>query len=65
MLPRVRCSEELPIGPNVMLEWKGKAASARVIPVPAAPIKAFRGAGKKGLVKKLLRDRQKEGASAK
>lgn len=57
---------QLHAGPNVTLEWKGEAATARIIPVPADPVKVFRGAGKKGLVKQMLkdrrRDRQKESA---
>jgi len=46
-----------------------EGATARVIPVPADPIRAFRGSGKKDLVKQLLkerrRDRQREDASQK
>jgi AbrB family looped-hinge helix DNA binding protein len=61
--------KQLHIGPNVTLEWIVGGATATVIPVPADPAKAFRGSGKKGLVKQLLkdrrRDRQKEGASPK
>ena len=61
--------KQLHIGPNVTLEWIVEGATARVIPVPADPVKAFRGSDKKGLVKQLLkdrrRDRQKEGASIK
>ena len=61
--------KQLHIGPNVTLEWIVEGATARVNPVPADPVKAFRGSGKKGLVKQLLkdrrRDRQKEDASQK
>jgi AbrB family looped-hinge helix DNA binding protein len=61
--------KQLHIGPNVTLEWIVEGATARVIPVPADPVKAFRGSGKKGLAKQLLkdrrRDRQKEDASQK
>jgi AbrB family looped-hinge helix DNA binding protein len=61
--------KQLHIGPNVTLEWIVEGATARVIPIPADPVKAFRGSGKKGLVKQLLkdrrRDRQKEDASQK
>jgi AbrB family looped-hinge helix DNA binding protein len=61
--------KQLHIGPNVTLEWIVEGATARVIPVPADPVRAFRGSGKKGLVKQLLkdrrRDRQKEDASQK
>ena len=61
--------KQLHIGPNTTLEWVIEGATARVIPVPEDPIQAFRGSGKKGLVKQLLRerrrDRQREDASQK
>jgi len=61
--------KQLHIGPNTTLEWVIEGATARVIPVPEDPIHAFRGSGKKGLVKRLLRerrrDRQREDASQK
>jgi AbrB family looped-hinge helix DNA binding protein len=61
--------KKLHIGPDTTLEWVVEGATARVIPVPADPIRAFRGSGKKGLVKQLLkerrRDRQREDASQK
>jgi AbrB family looped-hinge helix DNA binding protein len=57
---------KLRIGPDTTLEWVIEGATARVIPIPSDPIKAFRGSGKKGLVKELLkerkRDRQREDA---
>lgn len=60
---------KLNIGPNTAVEWVIEGATARVIPVPDDPIRAFRGSGKKGLVKQLLkerrRDRQREVASQK
>jgi bifunctional DNA-binding transcriptional regulator/antitoxin component of YhaV-PrlF toxin-antitoxin module len=59
--------KQLHIGPDTTLEWVVEGATARVIPVPKDPIQAFRGSGKKGLVKQLLRerrlDRQREDAS--
>jgi AbrB family looped-hinge helix DNA binding protein len=58
---------KLRIGPDTTLEWVVEGATARVIPIPGDPVKAFRGSGKKGLVKDLLqerkRDRQREDAS--
>ena len=61
--------KQLHIGPNVTLERIVEAGTARVIPVPADPLRAFRDSGKKGLVKQLLktrrRDRKKENASEK
>jgi bifunctional DNA-binding transcriptional regulator/antitoxin component of YhaV-PrlF toxin-antitoxin module len=60
---------QLHIGPNAPLERIVERDTARVIPVPADPAKAFRGSGKKGLAKQLLkdrrRDRQKENSSQK
>ena len=52
--------KQLHIGPNATLEWVVEGATARVIPVPADPIRAFRGSGKKGLVKRLLRERRQD-----
>ena len=61
--------KQLHIGPDTTLEWVVEGATARVIPVPADPVRAFRGSGKKGLVKQLLKDRrqdrEKEDASRK
>jgi AbrB family looped-hinge helix DNA binding protein len=58
--------KQLHIGPNTTLEWVIEGATARVIPLPADPVEAFRSSGKKGLVKQLLkerrRDRQRENA---
>jgi AbrB family looped-hinge helix DNA binding protein len=52
--------KQLQIGPETTLEWIVEGATARVIPVPADPVRAFRGSGKKGLVKRLLKDRRRE-----
>jgi AbrB family looped-hinge helix DNA binding protein len=58
---------KLHIGPDTTLEWVVEGATARVIPIPGDPVKAFRGSGKKGLVRALLqerkRDRRREDAS--
>jgi AbrB family looped-hinge helix DNA binding protein len=55
---------KLHIGPDTTLEWVVEGATARVIPLPSDPVKAFRGSGRKGMVKRLLderrRDRQRE-----
>jgi bifunctional DNA-binding transcriptional regulator/antitoxin component of YhaV-PrlF toxin-antitoxin module len=56
--PKIR--KQLHIGPDTTLEWVVEGATARVIPVPADPIRAFRGSGKKGLVKQLLRERRRD-----
>jgi bifunctional DNA-binding transcriptional regulator/antitoxin component of YhaV-PrlF toxin-antitoxin module len=59
--------KQLHIGPKTTLECVIEGATARVIPVPDDPVRAFRGSGKKGLVKQLLkerrRDRQREDAA--
>jgi bifunctional DNA-binding transcriptional regulator/antitoxin component of YhaV-PrlF toxin-antitoxin module len=52
--------KQLHIGPETTLEWIVEGATARVIPVPADPVRAFRGSGKKGLVKQLLKDRRRD-----
>jgi AbrB family looped-hinge helix DNA binding protein len=50
--------KKLKIGPNTKLEWVVEGNTARVIPIPPDPLRAFRGSGKKGMVKRLLRDRR-------
>ena len=59
--------KQLQLEPNTILEWAVEGTSARVIPVPEDPVKAFRGSGRKRLVKKLLKerrlDRQREDSS--
>jgi AbrB family looped-hinge helix DNA binding protein len=52
--------KQLRIGPDTTLEWVVEGATARVIPIPSEPIKAFRGSGKKGLVNRLLKDRRRD-----
>ena len=52
--------KQLSIGPDTTVEWAVEGATARVIPIPANPIKAFRGLGKKGLTDKLLKERRKD-----
>lgn len=59
--------KKLKIGPDTQLEWVVEGATVRVIPLPSDPVRAFRGSGKKGMVKRLLsdrrQDRQREDAS--
>lgn len=52
--------KQLHIGPDTTLEWVVEGATARVIPVPKDPIKAFRGSGKKSMVRDLLKDRRQD-----
>jgi len=52
--------KKLKIGPDTQLEWVVEGATVRVIPLPSDPIRAFRGSGKKGMVKRLLRDRRQD-----
>ena len=52
--------KKLKIGPETELEWVVEGATVRVIPLPSDPIRAFRGSGKKGMVKRLLRDRRQD-----
>jgi AbrB family looped-hinge helix DNA binding protein len=52
--------KKLQIGPNSTLEWVVEGNTARVIPLPADPVKAFRGSGKKGMVNRLLKDRARD-----
>ena len=52
--------KQLHIGPDTTLEWVVEGATARVIPLPADPVRAFRGSGRKGMVKRLLEERRRE-----
>lgn len=52
--------KKLKIGPETELEWVVEGATVRVIPLPSDPIRVFRGSGKKGMVKRLLRDRRQD-----
>ena len=49
----------LQIGPDTELEWVVEGSTARVIPIPADPIRAFRGSGRKASVESLLSDRSR------
>ncbi len=51
---------QLEIGPNTVLEWVIEDGTARVIPLPADPVRAFRGSGRSGQVKSLLRERNRD-----
>jgi AbrB family looped-hinge helix DNA binding protein len=52
--------KQLGIGPETVLEWIIEGKTARVIPIPSDPVKAFRGSGKKGMVKQLLKERRQD-----
>jgi AbrB family looped-hinge helix DNA binding protein len=51
---------KLGIGPQTVLEWVVEGQTARVIPLPADPIRAFRGSGPKGAVAALVRERKRD-----
>ena len=52
--------KKLHIGPDTRLEWMIEGATVRVIPLPADAIEAFRGSGKRGIVRRLLQERRKD-----
>ena len=52
--------KKLSIGPNTTVEWVIEDGAAKLIPIPDEPVKAFRGSGKKGILKQLLSDRRKD-----
>ena len=52
--------KKLGIGPDAILEWTIEGSTVRVFPIPADPIKAFRGSGPKGQVSRLLQERQRD-----
>ena len=51
---------KLQIGPDTRLEWVVEGNTAKIIPLPSDPIKAFRGSGAKGMVRRLLDERKKD-----
>lgn len=51
---------KLQIGPQTVLEWVVEGNTARVIPLPSDPVRAFRGSGKKGMIDALLRERRRD-----
>ena len=55
-----RVRKELSIGPDTTVEWVIEGTTARIIPIPTDPISAFRGSGKKGAVRRLLKDRRQD-----
>jgi bifunctional DNA-binding transcriptional regulator/antitoxin component of YhaV-PrlF toxin-antitoxin module len=55
-----RVRKVLSIGPDTTVEWVVEGNTARVIPIPADPIAAFRGSGKKGSVDRLLKERRQD-----
>ena len=55
-----RVRKQLSIGPDTTVDWVVEGTTARVIPIPADPIAAFRGSGKKGAVDRLLKERRQD-----
>jgi AbrB family looped-hinge helix DNA binding protein len=51
---------KLGIGPNTTVEWVLEGGAVKVVPIPADPVKAFRGSGPKGQVQRLLKERRRE-----
>ncbi|HEV8132279.1 MAG TPA: AbrB/MazE/SpoVT family DNA-binding domain-containing protein [Acidobacteriota bacterium] len=51
---------KLQIAPDSTVEWVLEGSTAKIIPLPADPLKAFRGSGKQGLLKLLLKERKKD-----
>lgn len=52
--------KQLRIRAETQLEWVVEGSTVRVIPIPDDPIASLRGSGKKGEVKRLLADRQRD-----
>jgi AbrB family looped-hinge helix DNA binding protein len=52
--------KKMEIGPNTLLEWVVEGDIVKIIPLPADPIRAFRGSGSRGLVRRLLDERKKD-----
>lgn len=53
---------QLRIKAETTLEWVVEGDTVRVIPLPDDPLAAFRGSGRGGTVKQLLRDRRRDRA---
>lgn len=51
---------KLGIEPESVVEWVLEGNTLRVIPIPADPVAALRGSGRKGAVGRLLVDRRKD-----
>jgi AbrB family looped-hinge helix DNA binding protein len=52
--------EQLGLRPETVVEWVVEGSTLRVIPIPADPIRALRGSGRKGAVGRLLADRRRD-----
>ena len=59
VLVPVKVRRKLNIGPDTTLERVVEGAIAKVTPLGADPLKAFRGSGKRGMVKRLLDERRR------
>lgn len=53
---------QLRIKADTTVEWVVEGNTVRVIPLPDDPLRAFRGSGKGGTVKELLKDRRRDRA---
>lgn len=52
--------KKLNIHPETELEWVIEGTTVRVVPIPPDPVKAFRGSGKKGMLRRLLKERRQD-----
>jgi len=51
---------KLGLDADTVVEWILEGNTLRVVPIPADPIAALRGSGRKGAVRRLLADRERD-----
>lgn len=53
---------QLGITPDSEVDWVVEGDAVRLVPIPADPVRALRGSGRRGAVGRLLADRRRDAA---